>query len=867
MKHPRMRKGWQLVLNSPIAIGLVATTGNAALAQTSVVPDDTLGRERSIVNAVNAQQDRISGGAIRNTNLFHSFRAFSIPEGRTVEFSNPPGIRNIFSRVTGTSPSNILGLLGVAGNVNLFLINPNGILFGPNAKFAINGSFVASTANSIIFSDGSQFSATRPQAPPLLTVDVPVPVGLQFEGQPSGVILNHAFLQPGQNSTLVGGTVLSTNQISTPNGEAAIATVTTPQIVPLDESVKLPQNFQPLTASASQLAAKVALPESFIESARNAGLEVNSNGQVISLPSALPLEKGDIAIRVLGQTAISGNKVILSAANDLKILESQVTTRTGNVYLSARDTVQFQKGGRVVMEVAQDGNIGDVEIKAGNDVLFDGLPGTPTRPNEPGEVARVVLVTRNQNNAGNLTLNAGNRVVFTNGAYVDTSTQGSGKGGDVTIQASNLVSFNRGAFVDVGTSSQGNGGSATIQAVNGSVLFNESSVRTLTLRKGDAGSLTIQADNGSVSFINSEINANSGGNDVPNVTGNAGNVTIQATNGSVNFFSSSEKQSAAVFAITFGSGRGGNIAIQATKDISLKGEAGRFLSSSGLSGSNPSIQSKGGGSVDLRANSITIRDGAQVEAGTFNAGNGGSVTLGAAGIVRVMNGSGVSVSSKDGSGNAGNLKVDAKYIILDTKGGLTATSEQSNGGNIQLQAKNVLLMRHKSLISALSEGTNSQDGNIEINARGIVAIPKENSDIAARSAKKGSIDFKGTPAMIGLKVNKDFNLTPISEITATGGVNLTLGVDPTSGLVRLPEEPRSAQLSEGCEAGAGQESSSFTNIGRGGSPQRPEDPLNADFALDSESDTRQAIAPNETIDLIESSQTAARLILPCQRQQ
>ncbi|WP_293084779.1 filamentous hemagglutinin N-terminal domain-containing protein [Moorena sp. SIO4A1] len=40
----------------------------------------------------------------------------------------------MLSRVTGTNVSNILGTLGVLGNANLFLINPNGIVFGSNSR-------------------------------------------------------------------------------------------------------------------------------------------------------------------------------------------------------------------------------------------------------------------------------------------------------------------------------------------------------------------------------------------------------------------------------------------------------------------------------------------------------------------------------------------------------------------------------------------------------------------------------------------------------------------------------------------------------------------------------------------------------------
>jgi filamentous hemagglutinin family protein len=136
--------------------------------------------------------------------LFHSFSEFNVNNGQRVYFANPTGIENIFSRVTGNNVSNILGILGVNGNANLFLLNPNGIIFGSNARLDINGSFLATTANSFQFPGGTQFSATNPQAPPLLSINVPL--GVQYGSQP-GTITNAGNLTTKQDLTLAAGTL------------------------------------------------------------------------------------------------------------------------------------------------------------------------------------------------------------------------------------------------------------------------------------------------------------------------------------------------------------------------------------------------------------------------------------------------------------------------------------------------------------------------------------------------------------------------------------------------------------------------------------------------------------------------------------
>jgi filamentous hemagglutinin family protein len=120
-----------------------------------------------------------------------------------VYFANPLGIENILSRVTGNNLSNVLGTLGVDGGANLFLLNPNGIIFGANASLDITGSFVASTANRFVFGNSSEFSATNPQAPSLLTINLPP--GLQYGANHPGVIANTGNLAVGQDLTLSAG--------------------------------------------------------------------------------------------------------------------------------------------------------------------------------------------------------------------------------------------------------------------------------------------------------------------------------------------------------------------------------------------------------------------------------------------------------------------------------------------------------------------------------------------------------------------------------------------------------------------------------------------------------------------------------------
>jgi filamentous hemagglutinin family protein len=167
--------------------------------------------------------DRIDGGALRGNNLFHSFLEFNVGEGRGVYFSNPTGIENILTRVTGSNASNILGRLGVLGNANLFLLNPNGILFGASASLDLVGSFTASTASAIKLGEQGLFSATEPQQSALLSVQ-PDALFLNALAQQRGNISNAGNLAvgAGQHLTLYGGTVSNTGTLAAAGGTVQV---------------------------------------------------------------------------------------------------------------------------------------------------------------------------------------------------------------------------------------------------------------------------------------------------------------------------------------------------------------------------------------------------------------------------------------------------------------------------------------------------------------------------------------------------------------------------------------------------------------------------------------------------------------------
>nr|MBW4572458.1 filamentous hemagglutinin N-terminal domain-containing protein [Tolypothrix carrinoi HA7290-LM1] len=519
-----MKQSWKTLFLLTLPLTTCCTLGSITSARAQITPDNSLGAESSSIGPDNIQGisfDRIRGGATRGANLFHSFQEFNVGNGQLVYFSNPAGIGNILTRVTGVNRSNILGRLGVLGNANLFLINPNGIFFGPNSSLDVRGSFLGSTANSLIFDNGFEFSATNPIAPPLLTVNIPI--GLRFRDNP-GNITNQSVVRDNTRST-VGLRVNPGNSLALVGG-----------------NVSLEQGGR-LTAAGGRIEL------GGLAGAGTVGLETTGNTFKLNFPANSSLSNVTLANDALA--AVLGN-----GEGDIAV--------NANIFTATN-------GGRLVGGTRGGGNGGNITVNS-NEFNISGVgPQTGF-----GAGIYQQVIGNDSSNAGNITVNTKSFNASSGGQLQNSVLSGAvGNAGNIELNTDNLILSN--AQINSSTFGRGNAGNVTLRAENGDISLAGGSFIFSTVESGGMGNA------GKIDVITRNLSL-TGGSQLQTLVrageqSNAGNITVQAS-GTVRIAgrdSSQENPNPSGIFSTLGSGasgNAGNITINAgsifTDDASLR---------------------------------------------------------------------------------------------------------------------------------------------------------------------------------------------------------------------------------------------------------------------------------------------------------
>ena len=740
MHHSR----WKAALATAIAGMLLPWTGSA-LAQRMPIPDNTLGEEASTLRPISSDYpgDVIEGGSRQGNALFHSFESFHVEAGRAIYFDDP-GVVSILSRVTGGTESQILGLLGVFGDADLFLINPNGVVFGENARLDLRGgSLLVTTADSVEFGDGVRFDTSGTGVPtaPLLTVQ---PSAFLFNRANPAAILNNSRILPptgldspppgglrvvdGERITLLGGDVRMDNGgLSALGGRVEVGGISEAGAVGFnaDGSLVFPTGIARSDVSIAN-GSRVVASDSTI-----------SGGSVTVTANVLEIvNRSGVSAGTVGGTSFAESQSgdIKLDASSIRVIGSGVDNiirgdsgNGGDVLIIADEFVASERS-FIQSNLLGEGSSGNVKVDVRERVVLDNGFLASTL----GGGDRTVIATGDV--GGNIEVTAP-IVLLTNGSQLQSGTFGRGNAGNVVIDASESVTLenNSAIFSDVfvnfaGNPAEGDGGSTRITTPSLS-LTDRSRLSSRTNGQGNGGDIQIAA--GSLSLAGeSRLSTDSSGQ------GRAGNVLIETQGRTV--FNRSRIVS------NLGQAPEGTALVGGTADTLIAGDiqitAGSLdlLNDSGFE-SNTFARGDAGNITIRTRDGISIENSSYLSSRTNGQGNGGDIQI-AAGSLSLAGESRLSTSSS-GQGSAGNVSIETQgrtafdQSVVASRLGQTSegialvghTTDTRRAGDIQIAVDSLDLLNGSQLQST-TDGLGDA-GDVTIRAQGRISIEGVNPEV------------------------------------------------------------------------------------------------------------------------------------------
>ena len=759
-----------------------------AQGPTSITSDGTLGT--TVTQTGNIFD--IDGGTIRGANQFHSFGDFSVGTGDVASFNGPAGIENIVSRVTGGMPSDIDGTVGsTISGANLYLLNPAGVLIGPNAQLSVDGSFHASTADYLKLGDGGVFFA-NPGGTSVLTAAPPAAFGF-LDAPSAGIdVATPGVLQvaPGETLSLVGGNLTlgaadgsAPAYVLAPGGNVNLVSVASGGEAPIEADGSIS------TDGFSQLG-KIQLQGNSIVDGKNvyvrAGQFVIDNGVI--LPGAFSFfglspspDGGIVDVKVSNDFTITGTapEPVLGQRPGIAAFAGDFST--GTAPAAKVPDISIEAGslsisGAGIIEVARvgPGDPGAVTITADTVELRDG--GTISALNAYEGTGTSVTI-----NARDVTLDGSGSPdptrITTAGVFHPAYPAESdpaltmASGGPISITATdNLVVQN----AQITSEGQSFGGSANIRLVAGNATF-------------DSTGTEFDSTGGTSGLTRTIVSTQS------SFSGNAGDIlldiagTLNITNGAV------------ISVNTLGSGDGGKLTVNAGEAVYIAGrasglasqtvppDAGQLDSFAQLFGlpDFASLREALGlpSDADLFTVLAALNDYGLTAVTDLTAGNGGTIEVHAP-TLSVSGQEAAIDSSTAWDGNGGNVVLDqinnlsvSEGATIGSRSGISRvdTGElvvgTGNGGNISVKVDGNVSLQNGGNVSAQSAGTGLA-GSISINAGNKIDLNNASMSTRAVTSDGGNITLTA-PEWVYLN---DSNITTSVESGLGGGGNII--IDP-----------------------------------------------------------------------------------------
>ncbi|ECC2870005.1 filamentous hemagglutinin N-terminal domain-containing protein [Salmonella enterica subsp. enterica] len=344
-------------------------------------------------------------------NMATNWHSFDVGQNNTVQFVQPDSSSVALNRVTGASGSQIMGTLKANGQV--FILNPNGVLFGKDARVNVAG-LVASTKN-INTADFMKGQYT-----------------LSGSGNPGAQVVNQGSLTTSKGGYIVlaGERVSNSGTVTTPGGKAVLAA---------GRTVTLQLDNGGLTSVSVNGSVVNALVE-------NRGLISATNGQVY--------------LTAKGQDMLLNTVVNNSGTIEAKGLES----RGGEIVLNGGDSGVVSQSGQLLAD-SLTGPGGKITLEGQNIHLAANSLTSATGKTGGGEVY-VGGGWQGQNSG----IKNASKVVMDQAAMVDVSATDAGNGGTAVLWSDDYTNF-RGTILAKGGSLSGNGGRVETSSHNNLQAF------------------------------------------------------------------------------------------------------------------------------------------------------------------------------------------------------------------------------------------------------------------------------------------------------------------------------------------------------------------------------------------------------------
>ncbi|MDB9463482.1 beta strand repeat-containing protein, partial [Dolichospermum circinale] len=535
------------------------------------------------------------------------------------------------------------------------------------------------------------------------------------------------------------------------------------------------------------------------------------NGGYISADTYGKGNAGNIAIQATEGVTVGG--LLSSGVDDTGVGNS------GGITIDT-STLTLENDGIISADTYGKGNAGNIAIKANQGVNVRGGLSSDVKNTAQGNSGgitidtstltlenggRITAITSGKGNAGNIAIQATERVtvrgLLTSGVF----GTGEGDSGGITIDTATLTLEN-GGFISTTTYGKGNAGNIVISAYQGVTIGGYLSSGVFNTGEGDSGGITI--DTSTLTLENGGfINASTSGK------GNAGNVAIQATQGvTVGGFLTSGvfdtgvgnsggitidtstltlENGGIISADTSGKGNAGNIVISAYQGVTIGGYLSSGVFDTGVGDS---------GGITIKAGDINIKGvgdnniTSQINTATSGKGNAGDINISASNIT-IDQGVVYSSALGDGEGKGGNININTSNLTLKNGYISTETTSKGDAGNIQLGITDNLKLTN----STISSGTDStgKAGSINIDPKfyyynscivwGCITaifiseynvstlIELDSSEITVKSQGSGD---GGNITLTGDNLN--LNNSTISASTKSGqGGNITLNIPDT----------------------------------------------------------------------------------------